>query len=281
MKEMLGEIESAAVNDMWDRSLWSGLRELDRHAGGLEPGVLWVVGGWPSMGKTSLMWHFLETICLGGDVPSMLVAKDCLSPEAVFRHVIRRAGVRMLATKEWKPDRFEVEKIRKAAGAMGEARLWLHRTDSVEIGGLCELVKYLKVREGIRLLVIDGFSLIEGEDLPSVLKNLAEELSVTILMTCGMKCGPEDRQEELKGVPFLSDLRHCAGLAEMADKVLLVNRPVCHATSLQERKRLEGKIEIYVRKNTTGECGSLVLKFDESLRTFSGWDYPSWDDDPY
>ncbi len=275
MNEVLELIEKVEAGGCWNPSLWTGLRELDEHVGGFVPGELWVIGGRSSMGKSALMWHFLERICVNGGAPAMVVTGERIFSETLWRRVFSRAGLKIPGTAPgWVPGKPEIEAIRSAAQALKEARLFVNDRGAV---GLNELYWHLRSSKGkgrIELLVVDDFTLLKGEKISANLKELARKLKVAVLALCGLERETDGRK---RGIPHLEDLGNCGSLVEDADKVLLLHFPAHDEEDEGERRRLAGEARIYVRKNEEGECGSLLLKFDGALRKFSDWDCPSWD----
>src|SRR4029077_14393630 len=91
----------------------------------------------------------------------------------------------------------------------------------------------LKLRHGIRLVVIDDLQLIEPENrrdprqeqvaqISRRLKFLARELQIPVIALAQLNRGVEDRQSH---EPRLADLRESGSIEQDADTVMLLHRP--------------------------------------------------------
>ena len=120
----------------------------------------------------------------------------------------------------------------------------------------------LKLREGIRLVVIDYLQLIEPENrrdprqeqvaqISRRLKFLARELEVPVMALAQVNRSSEDRQDKH---PRLSDLRESGSIEQDADTVLILHRPEKIEGGLNEET-----IEVIVAKQRNGPTGEVTL----------------------
>ena len=125
-------------------------------------------------------------------------------------------------------------------------------------------VRRLKLRHGIRLVVIDYLQLIEPENrrdprqeqvaqISRRLKFLARELQIPVIALAQLNRSSEDRQDHR---PRLSDLRESGSIEQDADTVLMLHRPGKNEPGVGDNV-----IEIIVQKQRNGPTGEITLAY--------------------
>src|SRR5207237_7856504 len=122
----------------------------------------------------------------------------------------------------------------------------------------------LKIRSGIRLVVIDYLQLIEPENrrdprqeqvaqISRRLKHLARELEIPVMALAQVNRSSEDRQDHR---PRLSDLRESGSIEQDADTVLMLHRP-----GRFDKASEDNILEVHVAKQRNGPTGGITLSY--------------------
>jgi replicative DNA helicase len=122
----------------------------------------------------------------------------------------------------------------------------------------------LKLRHGIKLVVVDYLQLIEPDNrrdprqeqvaqISRRLKALAKELQIPVVALAQVNRASEDRQDHR---PRLADLRESGSIEADADTVMLLHRP-----DRYEPGQHEGIIEVIIAKQRNGPTGEITLAY--------------------
>jgi len=158
----------------------------------------------------------------------------------------------------------DMDKLIEAGGVLRRARLYLDDTPGQGMLRIAANARRLKLRENIKLVVIDYLQLIEPENrrdprqeqvaqISRRLKFLAKELEIPVLALAQVNRSAEERQDHR---PRLSDLRESGSIEADADTVLLLHRP-----EMYEPGQNEGTIEVIIAKQRNGPIGEFTLTF--------------------
>jgi replicative DNA helicase len=98
-----------------------------------------------------------------------------------------------------------------------------------------------------------------------VLKALAKELNVPVIVLAQLNRGPESRGG---GKPKLSDLRESGSIEQDADVVGLLYRPEYYAEDEEERAESSGLAELLIAKQRNGPTGGVPLTFLKEFMRF-------------
>ncbi|MFO0202940.1 MAG: replicative DNA helicase, partial [Alphaproteobacteria bacterium] len=90
MPELLKRIETATENK-GITGIETGIRQFDRHTGGLQPGELYIMAGRPGMGKTALMMTWALNIAMSG-IPVAVFSLEMTAEEISMRLMASVSG---------------------------------------------------------------------------------------------------------------------------------------------------------------------------------------------
>src|SRR2546429_3394419 len=158
----------------------------------------------------------------------------------------------------------DMQKLIEAGGVLRNAKLFIDDTPGQGMLRIAANARRLKLRQGIKLVVIDYLQLIEPENrrdprqeqvaqISRRLKFLARELEIPVVALAQVNRASEDRQDHR---PRLSDLRESGSLEQDADTVMLLHRP-----DRYEPGQHEGIIEVIVAKQRNGPTGEVTLAY--------------------
>lgn len=265
-----------AMEYVYSRNEKGGLLTLiegfDKLTGGLEPGQLVIIAARPSVGKTALAYQIADGI-----------TKLC---GTVLFHTLemtkRDIGMRALSSWSFVPahrmrsgtaDSDEWSKMSSALGNAEGIQLFIDDTPAITVGQVRAKARRLKRTHGLSAIVIDYLGLMTGtgdnrtQELGSIsrgLKALAKELRVPIIALAQLNRGVEARTDKR---PLMSDLRDSGEIEQDADIIGMLHRQELYDDGVQ----WQGFAELLVRKNRNGPLGTVELRFDGKMMSFSPW----------
>ncbi len=285
----------------------TGLDDLDRMMGGLQPSDLVIVAGRPGMGKTALATNIGYNVARawrgevrpdghsvtvnGGIVGffSLEMSAEQLATRIIAEQTkipsnqIRRGGI----------SEADFERIKDHSIELQHLQFFVDETGGLSVAQLAARARRLKRQRGLDLLIIDYLQLLQGStrrsqenrvqeitEITTKLKALAKELNVPIMALSQLSRQVESRDDKR---PQLSDLRESGSIEQDADVVLFVYREEYYhkmrkplesnrekfAEWQAEGDKVDGKAELIIGKQRHGPTGTVELQFDGSVTKFS------------
>ena len=286
LKETVGEVmrsyQQLIAGEVESQGLQTGYQRLDGMSHGLKPGEMFVVAARPSMGKTSLMMNMVEHICIDQSAPSLVFSCEMTAFQLVQRLLYSRARfASSKLTKGFKPDREQVQRIKRASMEISSANLIIDDTPGIQIDTLRAKARRQKRENGIGVIAVDYLQLLKSGsrqamnsrereigEISAGLKGLAKELNVPVIVLAQLNRGPENRTGSSLGVPRMSDLRESGTIEQDADLIGLLYRSAYYAETEEEKEEMAGESELVLAKNRNGETGHVPLTFIEDLMRF-------------
>ncbi len=283
----------------------TGMVDLDRYMGGLQPSDLVILAGRPGMGKTALATnvafniariHEARTRADGGleTVNGGIVGFFSLEMSAeqlATRIIAEQSGVPSNKIRRGDITEGDFRRIADAVAEMQSIPFYIDQTGGVSIAQLTARARRLKRQRGLDLLVIDYLQLLSGSksrgdnrvqeltEITTGLKALAKELNVPILALSQLSRQVEARDDKR---PQLSDLRESGSIEQDADVVLFVYREEYYLKNREPRpgtqehidwmtqmESAHGRAEIIIGKQRHGPTGTIELQFDAEVTRFS------------
>jgi replicative DNA helicase len=246
----------------------TGLLELDNWFGGLPRGVVTIVGGRPSMGKSSLVRTFALNAARFGGVHVFSLEDN---REAFARRCLSdMSGVTLQQVTTLIRDP-RLAKAAKDAAAFGGVLL-------DDASGLSAAQIALRARGQLaqnrtKLVVVDYVQIMHEPEVGRIdprmqckvsiesLAKLARSEHLAVVVVSQLSRAVEARVDKK---PTLSDLRETGDLEQIANIVLLCYRDEYYNPESKKR----GLAEIIVAKNKHGRVGPVTLAWDAPTATF-------------
>jgi replicative DNA helicase len=242
----------------------TGFVDLDELTAGFQKSELVILAARPSVGKTAMALNMVRHVVIEERIPVFFVSLEQAKIELAERLLVCQARVNSHHLRKGTLRSDEMQRILDAGGTLHKAKLFIDDLPSQTMLRISANARRLKLREDIRLVVIDYLQLIEPENrrdprqeqvaqISRRLKYLARELEIPVVALAQVNRSSEDRQDHK---PRLSDLRESGSLEQDADTVLLLHRP----------KQIEGGIEdniidVIVGKQRNGPTGEIQLAY--------------------
>jgi replicative DNA helicase len=284
----------------------TGLDDLDRLMGGLQPSDLIIVAGRPGMGKSALATNIAFQVARAwrGEVQADgttrtvnggivgLFSLEMSAEQLATRIVAEQSGVPSADIRRGRINEDQFAQIVAAAREMQRVPLFIDQTGGLTIGQLAARARRLKRQRGLDLLVIDYIQLMQGSarrnsdnrvqevtEITNQLKALAKELNVPILALSQLSRQVENREDKR---PQLSDLRESGSIEQDADVVLFIFREEYYLKNKEpkpgtmeyeqwqdEMSNVHGVAEVIIGKQRHGPTGTVRLQFEDTVTRFS------------
>ena len=276
IKNEIPNVYASIEKNYYDKGKITGIHTgfyyIDNLLCGLQKSNLVVIGGRPSMGKTSFALNILENAALKYNTTAAIFSFE-MSKEIIIKRLLyslakidsKKVCCGDLEYSDW------IE-IVDAFSKLSDVPIYINDSVSLSVLELCEECRKLKKEmPALNLVLIDGFEQITKyaptTDIkfycsPAyILKELAKELDIVIILTSQISRGLEQRRDKL---PRLYDIKNPI-LEQVADVVMLIYRESYYYKGEDVDKN---KAEIIIAKHRNGPTGCVDLHFDTSQARF-------------
>ncbi|KAA2237769.1 replicative DNA helicase [Salinarimonas soli] len=283
----------------------TGLHDLDRMMGGLQPSDLIIIAGRPAMGKTSLVTNIAfnvakayrgekrpdgSTETVNGGIVGFFSC-EMSAEQLATRIIAEQSGIPSYKIRRGDIREDEFHKVSDAVREMQTVPFYIDQTGGLSIAGLTARARRLKRQRGLDLLVVDYLQLLSGSskkgenrvqeltEITTGLKALAKELSVPLIALSQLSRQVESRDDKR---PQLSDLRESGSIEQDADVVMFVYREEYYLKNKEpkpgteehfkwqtEMDQAHGKAEVIIGKQRHGPTGTVQLAFQADVTRFT------------
>lgn len=295
VSDTLGKIEEAYKSG-GAIAVDTGLIDLDRIIAGMGAGDLCVLAARPSMGKS----------CLAGTVAAnaagqgkrvLFFTMEMSKQELSQRWLAALTGISTDRQRQGDLRGGDWQALIDAAQELNRLPIELDDQARLSVPQMRQRARRVRRRRGLDMIVIDHLQLIrqggkqesrrlEIGDATSMLKAVAKELQVPILLLSQLSRAPEQRDDKR---PVLSDLRESGDIEADADIVMLLYRDEYYLQRSEPKRKqnesrdayaarltdwqydlesLKGVAEINVAKNRHGRTGVAKAFFDGERQRF-------------
>jgi replicative DNA helicase len=284
----------------------TGLRDLNKKLGGLQPSDLLILAGRPSMGKTSLATNIAFNAATayarsGGKegAPVAFFSLEMSAEQLATRILAEVSEVPSEKIRKGEVKDTEFRRFVEASQQLASLPFHIDDTPALSIAQVRTRSRRLKRQFGLGLIVIDYLQLLRGSsgaenrvleisEVTRGLKALAKELSVPVLALSQLSRAVESRDDKR---PQLSDLRESGTIEQDSDVVMFVFREEYyierkqptegtpeHLTWQAEMERAHNVAEVIIGKQRHGPVGTVKLHFEGQFTRFSDLANPTYDD---
>lgn len=235
---------------------------LSRLISGWSPGMLYIAGARPGIGKTVLGTGALLDIARRGKT-GLMFSMEMPSKELYLRMLSAVGSVDGEAVQHRTLTQADHQKMAQAAASIAALPLVVDERSQLSLAQIRAKVRATQRRSDVGLVVVDYLGLVKPpadaprndrrvqvDAIAQGLKNLARDVRVPILALAQLNRGIEGRAEKL---PTLADLRESGGIEAAADVVMLMHRDVAQDPH---------DLQIVVPKNRHGPQARLSLTFE-------------------
>ena len=285
----------------------TGLDDLDRMMGGLQPSDLIIVAGRPGMGKTALATNIAynvarswrgdvrpdgHTVTVNGGIVGFF-SLEMSAEQLATRIIAEQTGIPSSQIRRGGISESDFERIKDHSIELQHLPFFVDETGGLSVAQLAARARRLKRQRGLDLVVIDYLQLLQGStrrsaenrvqeitEITTKLKALAKELNVPVMALSQLSRQVESRDDKR---PQLADLRESGSIEQDADVVMFVFREEYYhqmrkpletnrekfAEWLAEGDKVHGKAEVIIGKQRHGPTGTVEMQFDAAVTRFA------------
>jgi replicative DNA helicase len=271
LDEIMADLDRYAKGGNAITGVPTGWLDLDRFTSGLQQDDLFIVGGRPSMGKSSFLLQLLASVALTGR-PAAFFSVE-MGVKSLLQRLVslisgveleRVRGIRPMYANDWQLVIDSCEKIQSMPlfvdDTPGIDHLYMERefknllkTVSVAVCG----IDYIQLINGPRG---DG-RVLEVQAVTQRAKDMAREHKIPFVALAQLSRANEKREDKR---PMMSDLRDSGGIEQIADLIAFIHREVVYNKEA-ERPNIA---EFIVTKNRNGSTGTINFFFDAARTRF-------------
>jgi replicative DNA helicase len=249
----------------------TGLRPLDEFLGGLGKGELTVLGGRPSMGKSSMVLQVVIENCLRGNFCHVFSIE--MTAEQLLRRIYavqaKVAFHRVRHPERMTPD--EVARVRRASLEVSAWPLVIDDTPDLTVEQLIARSRASRRRHKTAIVAVDylqklrfGRKLemryLEVTNAAVALAKLAKSEHIAVLLLSSLT---EIKGNHRNNPPTLSDFRQSGDIAFEAHNALLLHRTIDEAT-----QKIDTDGKLIVAKARSDRTGNLNIRFNTDTLLF-------------
>ncbi|HSG63254.1 MAG TPA: replicative DNA helicase [Pseudomonadales bacterium] len=282
MPELLKRIETATENK-GITGIETGIRQFDRHTGGLQGGELYIMAGRPGMGKTALMMTWALNIAMTG-IPVGVFSLEMTAEEISMRLMASVSGTSGADMKMGKVGDFAP--LMDAANVLTGIPLYIDDEGAQSAASIRSRARRLVQKCGCRVIMLDylqkmaappeykGQREAEVNHNVQALKNVAKELKIPFVCLSQLSRSVETRGGSKR--PMLSDLRESGAIEQEADMVLFLWRPEYYGITQTDDGPIQpGYVECDIAKFRHGPTTTIPMQFHGKTTTFTDIDIPA------
>ena len=281
----------------------TGLTDMDKLLGGLQPSDLLILAGRPSMGKTALATNLAYNAAKayaesGGEQGAVVgfYSLEMSSDQLATRILADCSNISGDAIRKGNVKQEDFRAFVEASQKLSQVPLYIDDTPALSIGAVRTRARRLKRQHGLSMLVVDYLQLLRGtgskqgmdnrvqeiSEITRGLKAIAKELNIPVLALSQLSRAVEQREDKR---PMLSDLRESGSIEQDADVVMFVYREEYYLSRAEPEPGTEKHMQWQEKMETAhniGECiiakqrhgpiGSVRMHFDGHLTRFRDLD---------
>lgn len=288
----------------------TGLTDMDKRLGGLQPSDLLILAARPGMGKTSLAVNMAYNAAAafaksggaeGGRVG--VISLEMSADQLASRLLCDLAEMPFDRLRRGDFNAEEFRGLAEAANRLAQIPLYIDDTPAQTITAVRTRARRMKRKHGLELLIVDYLQLLRGtgskqsenrvlevSEITRGLKAIAKELAIPVIALSQLSRGVESREDKR---PQLSDLRESGSIEQDADVVMFIYRQDYYTAKEEPVKRADENdakyaeryenwqsalsdcaniAEVIISKQRHGPTGTVKLFFDGQFTRFRDLD---------
>lgn len=242
-----------------------GNKEFDLATGGKVGGDLWILGGRPGQGKTTLILNSILTDGLNG-IPSLIIEREMRNQALLERMIGIQTGIANEKIQQGILNEKELDRVREGLEAMKNLPIFIDSNFRANNHTYLEAtINKYKNKYDIKSVYVDYLQLLTERDetqtqeigrLSRMFKLLANDLDICSILISQLNREVERRDNKR---PLMSDLRQSGALEEDSDFVVGLYRDEYYNGN---ESKLKNIMELIILKNRNGPTGTAMTRFD-------------------
>jgi replicative DNA helicase len=295
LSKLILSASNAAISREQDETTFSvpsGYEEVDSITGGWRNGELIIIGGRPSMGKSSLglqyAWNAARYMRNLDEKVGVLIVSAEMSKDMVTARMLSiysEVDSQVIQTK--KLNNYQKDKLQVVAQEAKSLHVRIVADKTVTLGGIRDAIRDTQKSFNVGLVVVDYLQMIampssyksenRTRDIGVIsrgLKDIAREYQCPVIALSSLSRAVEQRQDKR---PMMSDLRESGDIESDADVIQFIYRAGYYERSQEGEQDDEDKAEVITAKNRNGRTGISLLTFQTKFARFSQFNLGAFD----
>lgn len=270
IEEIAKTVELAANGEIM--GLRTGIPQLDEHMYGWRPGMFYVIGARPGMGKTTLGLNFLDWgIKQGKHI--VLYSLESRVEENGKKLIASGGRVKLKNIMTGNLTDPDMDRIMQASRTLSAGKFSINDNAATTLETLKAECRMLKMKGELDAVFIDYLTLLYSFErkfesfqkmmahVTKSLKELSKSLMVPVIALAQLKRDIDTQRKTRE--PVLSDLKESGSIEQDADAVIFIDRPYMYDKSKDPREAW-----LHLEKNRFGEIGKVPLDAALDISSF-------------
>ena len=279
-QEMHRKIEAAIAGETSIKGIQTGIYDLDKKLGDIEPGCLMVVAARPAMGKTTMLQLIANNVAVVQKKPALIMSGEMPKEQIAMRLccAIAPANIGVVRNSPHMLPKEEFTAYTNAVVMLKSVPMHINDTSRPSIANIRESIRKVKHQYGsVGVVLVDYLQIMKTtkqfarEDLKIAyftgeLKAMAKEFECVIVLLSQLNRELEKRPNKR---PVMSDLRESGAIEQDADQIVFLYRDEVYNKDSQYR----GIAEAIVGKNRHGEACTAFMHAQLKYCQFTNLDH--------
>lgn len=278
--EISRKMEAMIAGETMIKGIQTGIYDLDKKLGDIEPGCLFVVAARPAMGKTTMMQLIANHVAIIQKKPVLIMSGEMPKEQIAMRLccAMAPADIGLIRNSPHKLPKDEFTAYTNAVVMLKNVPMQINDTSRPSIANIRESIRKIQHQYGsVGAVLVDYLQIMKTtkpfarEDLKIAyftgeLKAMAKEFNCVIVLLSQLNRELEKRPNKR---PVLSDLRESGAIEQDADQIVFLYRDEVYNKESQYR----GIAEAIVGKNRHGEAGTAFMHAQLKYCQFTNLDH--------
>lgn len=278
--EISRKMEAMIAGETMIKGIQTGIYDLDKKLGDIEPGCLVVVAARPAMGKTTMMQLIANHVAIIQKKSVLIMSGEMPKEQIAMRLccAMAPADIGLVRNSPHKLPKDEFTAYTNAVVMLKNVPMQINDTSRPSIANIRESIRKIQHQYGsVGAVLVDYLQIMKTtkpfarEDLKIAyftgeLKAMAKEFNCVIVLLSQLNRELEKRPNKR---PVLSDLRESGAIEQDADQIVFLYRDEIYNKESQYR----GIAEAIVGKNRHGEAGTAYMHSQLKYCQFTNLDH--------
>ena len=278
--EISRKMEAMIAGETMIKGIQTGIYDLDKKLGDIEPGCLFVVAARPAMGKTTMMQLIANHVAIIQKKPVLIMSGEMPKEQIAMRLccAMAPADIGLVRNSPHLLPKDEFTAYTNAVVMLKNVPMQINDTSRPSIANIRESIRKIQHQYGsVGAVLVDYLQIMKTtkpfarEDLKIAyftgeLKAMAKEFNCVIVLLSQLNRELEKRPNKR---PVLSDLRESGAIEQDADQIVFLYRDEIY----NKESRYIGIAEAIVGKNRHGEAGTAYMHSQLKYCQFTNLDH--------
>ena len=252
----------------------TGFSAIDVVTGGLKPSEVMVIAGQGRTGKTSLAISIAKKNAVDGKIPCAFFSLEMSNVKLVNRLISSVCDIDGDKIQNGQLNHDEWEKLDEHISRLLDSPLYIDDESALSIDELGERMRKFSSEHGVKLFIIDYLQLIDcskhnhwDELLRCMwsLRKMADELGATIIATCLLGSGTEEKDR----YPKMSDHQEFMTINYFADYSVFLYRPDhYHVQTIEKNEEGVCFGLLTIAKRSFKQMGEGILRYNTERNVY-------------